>query len=139
MQTILETFKWWTAQQFLRLRLPAKNGKILSGASMTTRVKKLLKELKEGLNRIYGNRLMGLYLYGSYARGDNRPGSDVDVMIVLSDYKDYMEELLRSGDLASDLSLAYDVTVSRVIMKESQWENSDTPLLRNIRKEGIAA
>ena len=49
-----------------------------------------MKELKEGLVRIYGDKLKAVYLYGSYARGDYRPGSDVDVMILLKDYKNYV-------------------------------------------------
>ncbi len=110
---------------------------------MTTKVpahiRKLMKEFKEGLVRIYGDRLKAVYLYGSYARGDYRQGSDVDVMILLSDYKSYWEELERSTDLASDVSLKYDVTVSRLIMKEIQWKEADMPVLRNIRREGIPA
>ena len=51
------------------------------------RIRKLMKELKEGLIRIYGDKLKAVYLYGSYARGDYRQGSDVDAMILLSDYK----------------------------------------------------
>jgi predicted nucleotidyltransferase len=46
-----------------------------------------MKELKAGLVRIYGDKLKAVYLYGSYARGDYRQGSDVDAMILLSDYK----------------------------------------------------
>lgn len=42
------------------------------------RIRKLMKELKEGLSRIYGEQLKAVYLYGSYARGDYREGSDVD-------------------------------------------------------------
>ncbi|OGO75672.1 MAG: hypothetical protein A3K45_05530 [Chloroflexi bacterium RIFOXYC12_FULL_59_14] len=110
---------------------------------MTTKVpahiRKLMQELKEGLVRIYGDKLKAVYLYGSYARGDYRQGSDVDVMILLSDYKSYWEELERSTDLASDVSLKYDVTVSRLIMKEIQWKEADMPVLRNIRREGIPA
>lgn len=98
-----------------------------------------MKELKEGLVRIYGDKLKAVYLYGSYARGDYRQGSDVDVMILLSDYKSYWEELERSTELASDVSLEYDVTVSRLIMKEIQWKQSDMPVLRNIRKDGVLA
>jgi predicted nucleotidyltransferase len=103
------------------------------------RIRKLMKELKEGLVRIYGDRLKAVYLYGSYARGDYRQGSDVDVMILLSDYKNYWEELRRSTNLASDISLEYDVTVSRLIMKEIQWKESDMPVLRNIHREGVPA
>ena len=102
-------------------------------------IRKLMKELKEGLVRIYGDRLKAVYLYGSYARGDYRQGSDVDVMILLSDYRNYWEELRRSTELASEISLEYDVTVSRLIMKEIQWKEWDMPVLRNIHKEGVPA
>ena len=98
-----------------------------------------MKELKEGLIRIYGDQLKAVYLYGSYARGDYRQGSDVDVMILLKDYKNYWKELHRSSDYVSDISLKYDVTVSCLIMKEIQWNESDMPVLRNIRKEGVPA
>ncbi len=98
-----------------------------------------MKELKEGLVRIYGDKLKAVYLYGSYAREDYRQGSDVDVMILLSDYRNYWEELRRSTELASDISLEYDITVSRLIMKEIQWKESDMPVLRNIHKEGVPA
>jgi|SRR3972149_1630797 len=100
-------------------------------------IRKLMKELKEGLVRIYGDRLKGLYLYGSYARGDYRQGSDVDVMILLNDYKNYWKELQRSSDYISDLSLEYEITVSCVIIKETQWEQPDRPFLYNVRKEAV--
>lgn len=102
-------------------------------------IRKLMNELKEGLVRIYGDRLKGIYLYGSYARGDYRPGSDVDVMILLSDYRDYWKEWRRSSDYVSDISLAYDVTVSCILVKEMQWKRPDKPVLHNIRKEGLPA
>lgn len=103
------------------------------------RIRKLMKELKEGLVRIYGDRLKDVYLYGSYARGDHRPGSDVDVMIMLKDYRNYWDELRRSTQLASDLSLEYDVTISRLIIKEIQWQESVMPVIRNIHKDGVPA
>jgi predicted nucleotidyltransferase len=106
---------------------------------MPANVRRLLDELKKGVAEIYGDRLKAVYLFGSYARGDSDESSDVDVMIVLSDYENYSEEIDRSGELISQLSLAYGISISRVIMKELQWQESDTPLLRNIRAEGVPA
>lgn len=98
-----------------------------------------MKELNEGLVRIYGNRLKGVYLYGSYARGEAGSDSDIDVMVVLDDYRNYGKEIDRTGELISELSLDYGASISRVIMKEIQWKSSDTPLLRNIRMDGVPA
>lgn len=102
-------------------------------------IEKLLKELKQGLVQIYGKRLRGLYLYGSYARGDQHQGSDLDVMILLEDYEDYGDELRRISGLAGDISLEHDITISCIFVKETQWQNSDKPLLDRIRKEGVPA
>jgi uncharacterized protein len=103
------------------------------------RIRKLMKELNEQPAQIYGDKLKAVYLYGSYARGDARTDSDIDVMIVLNNYKSYGKEIDRTGKLTSNLSLEYSVSISRVVMKELQWKSSDTPLLRNIRMDGISA
>jgi uncharacterized protein len=106
---------------------------------MLANVKKLLAELKQGLVDLYGEHLKAMVLFGSYARGDYDESSDVDVMIVLDTYKSYWEELVRSAQLASELSLEYGVTISRTIMTEEQWQRADTPLLKNVREEGVPA
>ena len=106
---------------------------------MPANIKRLLAELKKGLTELYGQRLKAVYLFGSYARGDYDANSDLDVMIVLGTYKSYWEELVRSEELASDLSLEHNVTVSRTIMTEEKWKKGDLPVLRNVRAEGIPA
>lgn len=103
------------------------------------RIRKLMKELKQGLVEIYGDKLKAVYLYGSYARGDAQADSDLDVMIVLQNYRSYGKEIDRTGRLASNLSLEYGISISRVMTKEMQWKISDTPLLRNIRMDGVPA
>ncbi|MBV6403035.1 MAG: hypothetical protein CNIPEHKO_03357 [Anaerolineales bacterium] len=104
---------------------------------MTTNVKDLLDKLKKGLTGIYGQRLKGLYLYGSYARGEQRDGSDVDVLVVLNDFERAPAELNRTADIFGDLSLEYEITVSLMFMREKDWLTGDKPLLRNVRVEGV--
>ncbi len=106
---------------------------------MPANIKRLLAEVKKGLLKLYGERLKAVYLYGSYARGDYDDASDVDVMIVLDHYESYWEELVKTSFLASELSLEYDVVISRMIMTEKDWRDADLPVLRNIRAEGIPA
>jgi len=106
---------------------------------MTPKLQRLLAELKKGLTELYGRRLKAVYLFGSYARGDYNNNSDLDVMIVLDNYTSYWDELVYSAELVSNLSLEYDVTISRMIMTEDQWNKGDLPILRNIRVEGLPA
>lgn len=106
---------------------------------MPADIKHLLAKLKKGLLKIYGERLRAVYLFGSYARGDFDDASDVDVMIVLDHYESVWEELVKTGYLASELSLEYGVVISRMFMTEKNWRDADLPVLRNIRAEGIPA
>lgn len=104
-----------------------------------TAVKTLMGELKGGLQAIYGDRLKGLYLYGSYARGEADPESDLDVLIVLEGYDRYSAEIGRTSQLISSLCLKYSVSVSRVFVSEERWRDYDSSFLRNARAEAIAA
>jgi len=49
---------------------------------------KLLKEIKTHLAAAYGDRLRGVVLYGSEARGDCRPDSDIDIALVFESLAD---------------------------------------------------
>jgi uncharacterized protein len=106
---------------------------------MPPNIQRLLSEMKQGLNQIYGEHLKGVYLYGSYARGDDQPGSDVDIMIVLDSFRRYGDEIKRTSKLNAKLSLDYGLSVSRLFMAEDRWKHEDSPLLRNIRTQGQPA
>jgi predicted nucleotidyltransferase len=47
----------------------------------------MLRELKRSLIAFYGPRLKKIVLFGSYARGEATPDSDMDVLIVLESLK----------------------------------------------------
>ena len=106
---------------------------------MDGEVASLMRELKEGLARIYGRRLRRVYLYGSYARGEQVEGSDVDVLIVLDHIERYFAELERTSELASSISLRYGLSVSRVFVPERDWDMLDSAFLANVREEAVAA
>ncbi len=103
------------------------------------RITTLLNELKAGLKTIYGNRLKGVYLFGSYARGDQDKESDLDILVVLHDFENYAQEVNRTGQLAADLSLQYGITISAVFIREHDWLHGETPFLSNVREEALAA
>ncbi len=106
---------------------------------MTEPADVVLKDLREGFGRIYGSRLKGVYLFGSYARGEQTQDSDLDVMVVLDTVERYGDELERTGELVSDLSLRAGVSISRVLVSEREWGGGDSPFLRHAKAEAIPA
>jgi predicted nucleotidyltransferase len=102
-------------------------------------INNIVMELKKGLQNSYGDQLKGLYLYGSYARSDADNESDIDILIVLEEIESYSGEIDRTSKLVSELSLKYDVTISRVFVTQQDWAEKETPFLSNTRKEAVAA
>jgi len=106
---------------------------------MTASITHLLKELKEALRGIYGGRLRGLYLFGSYARGDEVAESDVDVLVVLGEITSYGAEIDRTGQIVSSISLKYGVSISRIFVSERDWSQRPTSFLASVGDEAIPA
>lgn len=106
---------------------------------MSGKIEELLGEFKAGLVAIYGERLKGVYLYGSYARGEADPESDVDILIVLDNFERYAVEVERTGVLTSDLSLEHELSISRAFLRERDWREADSPFVFNVREEAMPA
>ncbi len=102
-------------------------------------IEKLLARLRSGLEHLYGERLVGVYLFGSFARDEATPESDVDILIVLDEVADYGREIERTGHLISDLSLDHDVSISRLFVSSAAWQHRDSPFLANVREQARAA
>lgn len=102
-------------------------------------VRGIVSELRQQLEALYGDRLTHVILFGSHARGDADPDSDIDVLVVLRGKVNPGEEIQRTGEIVTGLSLENDTVISCVFMDENRFLHRNGPLLRNIRKEGIAA
>ena len=115
----------------------------LEGTSATEmvndRITALRPDIRSGLRKLYGDRLRGVYLYGSYARGEDDGESDVDVLIVLDRLDSYAGEIARTSELVSGLSLKHGLSVSRVFVSEHDWAGRSTPFLVHARAEAIPA
>jgi predicted nucleotidyltransferase len=105
---------------------------------MKTRIKKVLQELRSELESIYGTRLRQLVLFGSQARGDAAAESDIDVLVVLEGAVTPGKEIARTGEIVAALSLKFDRLISCVFISADRYSSEQTPLLLNIRNEGVA-
>ncbi len=106
---------------------------------MSGELQNLIATLKRGLEGLYGDRLRGVYLYGSYARGNQNSDSDIDVLVVLDRIGVYGAEIDRTSELISSLSLQNNVSLSRVFVSEEAWQDAQSAFLANLREYAIAA
>jgi predicted nucleotidyltransferase len=97
----------------------------------------ILAELKAGLQEIYGPRLRDVILFGSYARGEAEPDSDIDVAVVLDDYESVFQETQRTGELTDSLSLDNNTVVSLLYLRRQDAQTPWQPVHLNLRREGV--
>ena len=98
----------------------------------------ILKALRVGLFQLLGERLEAVYLYGSQARGDAQPDSDIDVLVVLRGEFDYFDMIEETGQVSADLSLQNDAVISLTFVSKQDYEHKRTPFLLNVHREGFA-
>ena len=55
----------------------------------------VVSEPRNGLEELYGTRVRDLLLYGSYARGNQREGGDVELLVLLDGPVETGREILR--------------------------------------------
>jgi len=98
----------------------------------------ILKEFKQELKSLYGERLNNIILYGSYARGEATKESDIDVMIILKGSVTPGKEIDKMIDVITDINLKYETLISVFPVSNENYLNVKSPILINVRREGIA-
>ena len=107
---------------------------------MIQHVKEILKKYVNEIQELYGNQLKSVILYGSYARGDFKQDSDIDIMILV-DMTDI--EIREKGQFLSEATFEYNFDNNIMIMPIVKNLNHFNKWLRacpfyfNVKKEGI--
>jgi predicted nucleotidyltransferase len=107
-------------------------------AAIAEPVRAALDELRGRLEAFYGPRLVRLVLFGSQARGEGQLGSDIDVMVVLAPPVDPPSERARTLKDVAGVALRHGVAVCCVFVSRDDFEGQRSPLLMNVRREGVA-
>lgn len=97
----------------------------------------ILTIIKNYFQQEYKERLFRIILYGSQARGVATANSDIDILVVLQDPVDASLEIEHTSQFIAQLCLDRNVLISRLFLPRSRFETENSPLLRNIRQDGI--
>ena len=107
---------------------------------MKNGTKKVLEKYIEMLQKIYGVHLKTVILYGSYARGDFKEDSDIDIMILVDlteiDIKKYRHEL---SEITIDFNMDNDLDIKPIAKNQKHFQNwvGVYPFYSNVEKEGV--
>lgn len=103
-------------------------------------MKNIIEQYITEIKKIYGAHLRKVILYGSYARGDYKADSDVDIMILLDmsdlDLKAYSQQL---SYMTYDFNLDNDLDIKPIAKSEEHFRKwvDNYPFYANIHKEGV--
>ena len=107
---------------------------------MSEKLSGLLERYKSEVEKEFGSHSVKMLVFGSYARGDFRDDSDLDIMILvnmqqeeISGYSD------RIYDLTYDFEEEFEIEINPVIQSMAiyeYWKNV-YPFFMNIEREGV--
>ena len=99
---------------------------------------RLLDELKRDVAVRFGHCTVSLVLYGSLARGEEKKGSDIDVMAVVKGEREKAAMEEKAAAMASYFSERFDGLLSiHCLTVDEVKRRKDLPLLRTVMKEGM--
>lgn len=108
---------------------------------MAEETRVLLGQYIEELRRIYGIHLKQIILYGSYARGDYRDDSDIDLMVLVDlpegETGSYSDEL---SEVGFEYNVSYGIWIMPVVKNKNHFQHwcETYPFYNNVMKEGIS-
>jgi uncharacterized protein len=103
-------------------------------------INSLINEFRNYALAKYKENIDKIYLYGSYARGDNDEESDIDICVIVKNDKSnprYLRE--EFSDIQCELGLKYGVLISLLFKTKDEFEEriQILPFYMNIVNEGV--
>jgi predicted nucleotidyltransferase len=96
-----------------------------------------VQKCNQALGRHYGSAFQGLVVYGSTARKQDTPASDIDLLVLLNKPFDYFQELRTIIDVLYPIQLESDRLISAKPALAEDFERGTIALYRNARREGV--
>jgi predicted nucleotidyltransferase len=105
---------------------------------LTAEEEKAVAEIKQKVLKLAGSRLKGFYLFGSKARGDYDPESDVDLAILIEGLDRETKKAII--DIAVDVELEHGVVISPLVLSREDFSGlkaRERRIALDIESEGI--
>lgn len=98
---------------------------------------RIVEQIKEALFTRFPD--LQVILFGSEARGDASPDSDVDLLILVNEEKVTVEKERNIRGILFDIELKTNIIISSIIISRNSWENRPfkTPFYVNVVNEGV--
>lgn len=103
------------------------------------KIRQVLDEFRDEVEKLYSRKLKSIILYGSWARGKATRESDIDLIVVLEGKVLPGKEIDRMINVITDINLKYGVLLSVYPVSEKEYSSTNSPLLINVRREGVSA
>ena len=100
----------------------------------------ILLEFTQQVQKVLGKSLKKIILYGSYARGDYRENSDIDIMVLTTLTDEEIRQIKTTiYDVAFDFQMEYGVDISVIIKNEEHFNYwlGALPFYDNVQEEGV--
>jgi predicted nucleotidyltransferase len=97
----------------------------------------IARTVAQDLRRMYGDRLQAVLLFGSWARGDAHPESDIDLLVVLDRVESVWDELRQMEPILWRHSFGNDTVVTALPVASDALAERRSPVLTRAQAEGL--
>ena len=109
--------------------------------SLDARRQAAIGDFVDRIRAALGAHIVDLRLFGSVARGEANPDSDIDILVVVEPDDERATLERKAVDIAFDVNLQHDVYISPRVLASGMVADpvwGQTPFLKNVRRESVA-